>query len=46
MCNCNEDDDKNERVGAICKDGIKIYAIGRRTCSEHNGVKKWQCQCH
>lgn len=46
MCDCDEEDDRNDRVGAICKDGIKSYATGRGTCSEHNGVKKWQCKCN
>ncbi|CAA6830240.1 MAG: Unknown protein [uncultured Aureispira sp.] len=45
MCPCDEDDDRADRVGAICKDGIKSYATGRGTCSEHKGVKKWQCAC-
>jgi len=45
MCDCDEDDDRKDRVGAICEDGVKSYATGRGTCSEHNGVKKWQCKC-
>lgn len=45
MCDCDATDDKSDRVGAICKDGIKSYSTGRGTCSEHNGVQKWQCDC-
>lgn len=45
MCDCDTEDDRNDRVGAICKDGVKSYATGSGTCSEHNGVKKWQCRC-
>lgn len=45
MCDCEEIDKRKDRVGAICKDGTKSYATGRGTCSEHDGVKKWQCDC-
>lgn len=45
MCDCNETTDRSDRVGAICDDGTKSYSTGRGTCSEHHGVKKWQCVC-
>lgn len=44
MCDCPTDD-PDQRIGAICEDGIKSYATGRGTCSDHDGVKKWQCSC-
>ncbi|WP_156039765.1 hypothetical protein [Aureispira sp. CCB-QB1] len=45
MCDCDENDSQSDRVGAICNDGFKSHATGRGTCSEHDGVQKWQCQC-
>lgn len=45
MCDCNETAKRSDRIGAICKDGFKSYATGRGTCSEHNGVQRWQCEC-
>jgi len=29
------------RVGAICCDGTRSYAIGRGACSHHGGVCQW-----
>ncbi|MFT5646452.1 MAG: hypothetical protein ACI976_001134 [Aureispira sp.] len=29
MCDCDKEDDRTNRVGAICKDRIKSYATGR-----------------
>lgn len=46
MCDCNKEDTTQDRVGAICEDGEISYSVGRGTCSEHNGVKKWQCECN
>jgi hypothetical protein len=31
----------NERVGCICRDGTRSYAIGRGACSHHGGVDHW-----
>jgi hypothetical protein len=45
MCDCAEQATRADRIGAICKDNTKSYATGRGTCSEHNGVQKWQCAC-
>lgn len=45
MCDCAPSTTRQDRVGAICTDNFKSYSTGRGTCSEHNGVKKWQCKC-
>ncbi len=45
LCDCTQTMTKKDRAGAICKDQTKSYATGRGTCSEHDGVAKWQCTC-
>lgn len=36
-----EDEDDEETSGAICRDGIRSYSVGRGTCSHHGGVAQW-----
>jgi|GEM_PF-5423448 hypothetical protein len=36
-----EDASKNYRVGAICNDGTKSFALGSGACSWHGGVYEW-----
>lgn len=35
------DENRNLRVGAICKDGTTSEATGRGACSHHGGVREW-----
>ena len=43
---CSIDCPSSNRTGALCNDGTTSSSTGGGTCSGHDGVSCWYCNCY